>query len=395
MSWISQQSAEQRKGRTGRDRPGTCVRFCTEEFFDLLDKVRQAEIHRSPLESVILELLGAFFRPAELLSGLINSTRIEEALILLRRLEMVDHFDFPTDKGRFVSNFPISVRNGAILYDSIHLKSTKFDDSKNIETATQANDPVKTSKSSLAIYPTCVFLAFIECANGSYLWLPRKVVTVAGENGKERKRTQKIDPQEEAEFIEKNFSRFRSEYELVALAKIWNSTMKATGGLFSPRVKFEDYTRRNHLNTRRFLEVRALLRQMSGHFAETGPETFIPNSFDELAELRNRLNLFATAYESELWMNGINGRYRRVADLGRGRTASLSNRQVICPAGHPNYILALSGMTIMGNRGAFQLISLWLPCLTGPETHSRVLQSVLTRNANRGNSDTSDSDDSD
>jgi HrpA-like RNA helicase len=350
MSWISQQSADQRKGRTGRDRSGTCVRFCTEQFFtEQLEKSRLAEIHRSPLESVLLELLGAAFKPQTLLAGLVDAHRIEETMALLRRLEMIDAADYPTEKGRFVANLPISVRNGAILYDSI------------------------SGKNKLPIYPTCVFLALIECANGSYLWLPRKTVTVSN-NGKERKRAQKINPEEEAEFIEKHFGRFRSDYELVSLAKIWNTMMKATGGLFSPRFKFEDYTRRNHLNTRRFLEVRALLRQLSTFFENT--EGFNVESFDELDALRGRMELFTSAYETELWMNGMSGRYRKVTNLGQGNTASLSNRQVICPTSRPNFVLALSGMTIVGNKGAFQLISLWLPCPNGPEIHNRILGSL-------------------
>mmetsp|Transcript_10144 Transcript_10144/g.14653 ORF Transcript_10144/g.14653 Transcript_10144/m.14653 type:complete len:1391 (-) Transcript_10144:2876-7048(-) len=56
-AWISRASAEQRKGRAGRLRPGTVYRMYPKEMFDnFMEKFEPGEISRMPLDSVILML---------------------------------------------------------------------------------------------------------------------------------------------------------------------------------------------------------------------------------------------------------------------------------------------------------------------------------------------------
>jgi HrpA-like RNA helicase len=54
--WISQASADQRKGRAGRTGPGFCYRLYSKTEFDKFDAFSPPEIHRVELTSVVLQL---------------------------------------------------------------------------------------------------------------------------------------------------------------------------------------------------------------------------------------------------------------------------------------------------------------------------------------------------
>ena len=55
-TWISKASATQRAGRTGRVRPGTVYRLYSTKLYDSFPCHEQSEIHRKPLQDVILGL---------------------------------------------------------------------------------------------------------------------------------------------------------------------------------------------------------------------------------------------------------------------------------------------------------------------------------------------------
>ncbi|OZJ05398.1 hypothetical protein BZG36_01988 [Bifiguratus adelaidae] len=54
--WISKSSAIQRTGRAGRTGPGTCYRLYSDNEFNHLNDFPVPEIHRAPLEPVVMEL---------------------------------------------------------------------------------------------------------------------------------------------------------------------------------------------------------------------------------------------------------------------------------------------------------------------------------------------------
>ncbi|KAI6235846.1 hypothetical protein M3Y95_00094800 [Aphelenchoides besseyi] len=56
--WISQASAEQRKGRAGRTGPGVCYRLFSSEQFDKMEPFTPSEIKRVSLESLIMQILN-------------------------------------------------------------------------------------------------------------------------------------------------------------------------------------------------------------------------------------------------------------------------------------------------------------------------------------------------
>lgn len=56
--WISKASAKQRTGRAGRTGPGVCYRIYAEKTYDEFEEFSAAEIHRVPLESLLLQMIS-------------------------------------------------------------------------------------------------------------------------------------------------------------------------------------------------------------------------------------------------------------------------------------------------------------------------------------------------
>ena len=62
-AWVSRASATQRAGRTGRVRPGRCWRLYSRQRFELLRPYELSEIHRQPLDAVVLNLRSMLDAP--------------------------------------------------------------------------------------------------------------------------------------------------------------------------------------------------------------------------------------------------------------------------------------------------------------------------------------------
>lgn len=56
--WISQASAEQRKGRAGRTGPGVCYRIFSEKEYEEFQAYSTPEIQRVPLDSLLLQMIS-------------------------------------------------------------------------------------------------------------------------------------------------------------------------------------------------------------------------------------------------------------------------------------------------------------------------------------------------
>ncbi|CEM06185.1 unnamed protein product [Vitrella brassicaformis CCMP3155] len=56
--WISKAAAEQRKGRAGRTGPGQCWRLYSKRLYDLFEPFALPEMHRVPLEGILLSVLA-------------------------------------------------------------------------------------------------------------------------------------------------------------------------------------------------------------------------------------------------------------------------------------------------------------------------------------------------
>ena len=115
--WVSQASAEQRKGRAGRTGPGVCFRLFSEEEYSSFDQYNTPEIQRVPLDSLILQMISMglpniklfpFIEPpsSESLDMSLNSLKSHEALTTDEQL---------TNVGKLLSQLPMDVTLGKML----------------------------------------------------------------------------------------------------------------------------------------------------------------------------------------------------------------------------------------------------------------------------------------
>jgi len=139
--FISKNSADQRKGRTGRTIEGSvCYRMYTEEHYKRLEDYRPLEIRRTPICDVVIELSAIGLDPVKVISEL-DHDKLRDAkkvlaeigcIILNEPKEQLGAFDYDlhgkpinppkggavivTEVGHFVSMMPMDVRNAAALY---------------------------------------------------------------------------------------------------------------------------------------------------------------------------------------------------------------------------------------------------------------------------------------
>lgn len=85
--WISKASAKQRMGRAGRTGPGICYRLYADKKYDELEEYSQAEIHRVPLESLLLQMISMGLPDARLFPFIEppSSDSIENGLLSLKK----------------------------------------------------------------------------------------------------------------------------------------------------------------------------------------------------------------------------------------------------------------------------------------------------------------------
>jgi ATP-dependent helicase HrpA len=120
---ISQASADQRKGRCGRESEGICIRLYAEDEFNLRDAFTPPEILRTNLASVILQMavqgLGEpedfpFVDPPD-------TRQINDGYRLLQELKAVDDARRVTALGKQVASLPIDPRLARMLIAASHL----------------------------------------------------------------------------------------------------------------------------------------------------------------------------------------------------------------------------------------------------------------------------------
>ncbi|MFY0665675.1 MAG: ATP-dependent RNA helicase HrpA [Natronospirillum sp.] len=117
---ISQASANQRAGRCGRIAPGLCIRLYAEDDFNLRPEFTDAEILRTNLASVILQMLhlklGAvdqfpFIDPPD-------HRQIKDGYTLLHELRAVDERNSLTPLGRQLARLPVDPRLARMLLEA-------------------------------------------------------------------------------------------------------------------------------------------------------------------------------------------------------------------------------------------------------------------------------------
>ena len=142
--WISKSSADQRKGRAGRIRPGYCLRLYSEQEYDEMEASTAPAIHTVSIEKIILFLHNylankeikstvhynpktfPFIEPID--DELFDST--VKKLEMFNLLSMNDDGDDDGDGGEYiaskagekVNDFGIDIRLGRFLYACINFK---------------------------------------------------------------------------------------------------------------------------------------------------------------------------------------------------------------------------------------------------------------------------------
>jgi ATP-dependent helicase HrpA len=120
---VSRASADQRKGRCGRESPGTCIRLYAEEDFEQRPEFTDPEILRTNLASVILQMAALGLGEVEDFPFLDPPDRrqIRDGVNLLVELAALDERRRLTPLGRRVARFPVDPRLARMIVEADRL----------------------------------------------------------------------------------------------------------------------------------------------------------------------------------------------------------------------------------------------------------------------------------
>src|SRR4051812_12985525 len=120
---ISQASADQRKGRSGRTLPGTAIRLYSEQDFAERPRFTDPEILRTNLASVILQMAAAGLGEIEDFPFIDPPDRrqVRAGLTLLDELGALDGDRQLTDVGRRLAELPVDPRMGRMVLEADRL----------------------------------------------------------------------------------------------------------------------------------------------------------------------------------------------------------------------------------------------------------------------------------
>ncbi|GAB6167188.1 ATP-dependent RNA helicase HrpA [Thermostilla marina] len=118
---ISQASAEQRKGRCGREGPGICIRLYAEEDLLQRDRFTPPEIQRTNLAAVILRLKALRLGEIEGFPFLDPPRRdaVRDGLKTLFELGAIDEKHRLTEVGRRLAELPVDPRIGKMILTAV------------------------------------------------------------------------------------------------------------------------------------------------------------------------------------------------------------------------------------------------------------------------------------
>jgi ATP-dependent helicase HrpA len=120
---ISQASADQRKGRSGRTAPGVCIRLYSEEDFEQRPRFTDPEILRTSLASVILQMAAIGLGDIERFPFLDPPDRrqVRDGITLLQELGALDDAGKLTRTGRRLAQLPVDPRLGRMVLEADRL----------------------------------------------------------------------------------------------------------------------------------------------------------------------------------------------------------------------------------------------------------------------------------
>ena len=231
-TFISQSSAEQRRGRTGRTQNGLCIRMMTKETYDRLPLQRKEEIERLPLYFPLIELINVGIAPDKILTKT-PPGKILEGIKMLQFLKNIDEKFQVTDIGRFVVNYPLSIRNSTTLWNWIN--------------------------SGYNIYQGVVITAMIDCYDPPYIWMPAYKGDL----------TSKAYQLQLTEHRDNYFKKFLGNSELETMLNIWN---ELNPNLKSPKLRSDvlKFSQDHSLNNKKWLELTKIIKQCLNQLEKEG-----------------------------------------------------------------------------------------------------------------------------
>ncbi|KAF8108374.1 hypothetical protein N665_0109s0002 [Sinapis alba] len=118
-SWISKVSAQQRRGRAGRVRPGQCYHLYPKCVYDAFSEYQLPEILRTPLQSLCLQIKSLNFGTiSEFLSRALQSPEllaVQKAIEYLKIIGALDENEQLTALGRYLAKLPMEPKLGKML----------------------------------------------------------------------------------------------------------------------------------------------------------------------------------------------------------------------------------------------------------------------------------------
>jgi HrpA-like RNA helicase len=328
---ISKSSAKQRMGRTGRTREGFCYRMCTEKFFKTLPEQREPEIARAPITNVAIEFINVGLDPVKLFKGRVSEIRMKDTLNLLKNLKMIDSKNMVTDLGKFVTMFPLGVRNSALIYNWIQLK--------------------KKDGSPYPIYPIVVLACLIDCYSPWYYFIPKK--------------DEDMNIQEYGKFKSKYFREYFSKYEsnndLKTMLRMWNYTLNTFKSLKPEHEELLAWSQENSLNNKKMKELFKVVKKCCEDISKIYGVVVQIGPFDEDTVLRVAKPLLINSYGDNTFELAKDGVYFS----RKNKTYYKLDNQAKLNPGYkelPNKILALSTREIVTSSGfSSNIISLSFP----------------------------------
>lgn len=115
--WISQASAEQRKGRAGRTGPGVCFRLYAESDYSAFSQYSTPEIHRVPLDTLVLQMASLGLRDATLFPFIEpppKSSLVNASYFLKQQKALTAEGDL-TPIGQMLARLPVDIVIGKML----------------------------------------------------------------------------------------------------------------------------------------------------------------------------------------------------------------------------------------------------------------------------------------
>ena len=109
---ISQASADQRAGRSGRTAPGVCIRLYSEADFESRPRYTDPEVLRTNLAAVILQMAALQLGEVESFPFLDppDARSVRDGVQLLQELGAFDRSGALTDVGRRLAQLPVDLK---------------------------------------------------------------------------------------------------------------------------------------------------------------------------------------------------------------------------------------------------------------------------------------------